>query len=82
MIKKSTNNKDKLLDFEIDISYGQIIANKIYDFINSTKPHIRIKDTRNYFRLKVFLRQMVKKIIVLLPSKITLKVINQIRNRK
>ena len=82
LIKKKTfDKKETLLDFDISTSYGELIANQIHKYIISTKPYIRIKDTKSYFILKTYIKILIKKIVTFSPNSISKKFFGSKNNR-
>jgi len=79
--KENADKKDTLLEFDIEVSYGELIANKIREYMKTTKPNIRLKDTKSYFILKTYIKSFIKKIFWFAPNFISKNFFNLINNR-
>ena len=82
LVSKEHAKEASFIDFDFNISYGQLIADRIHEHISNTKPIIRYRDTEGYFVLRKFIRRNIKKIIVLLIPKVFLEIIFSGVNKK
>lgn len=76
------NKKDSLLNFDLNTSYGELIANNIKEHMTNMKPNIKYKDSKSFYLLKTTLKKIIKKIMLLGLPKIFSKKIFSFVNKK
>jgi hypothetical protein len=82
LANKKNIQENSFLDFDFDISYGELIADKIHNHINNSRPNIRIRDTKSYLALKYLIRKYIKKIIISLTPEAFSKIIFRFVRKK
>ncbi len=82
LIKKD-NNMNSLLNFDLNVSYGELIANQIREHVSNIQPNIRYKDSKGYFQFKAYLKSNIKKfIITILPKTISKKFFSLVKGNR